>query len=62
MMVYECTDRRGATVQHRQSGELSAKKVMERLGVYERPFKVVRWPEGRPDQAHCVQQFEVHEA
>lgn len=46
---------------HHLSAELSSKEAMERLGVYGRPFKVVRWPVGRPDLAHCVQQFEVHE-
>ena len=60
-MIYECVDRRGVVHQHRQSDELSAKQAMQRLGVYERPFKVTRWPEGRPDLAHCVQQFEVRE-
>lgn len=60
-MIYECTDRRGEIYRHKQSDELSAKKAMQRLGVFERPFKVVRYPEGRPDLAHCVQQFEVHE-
>ena len=54
-MVYECTDRRGKATQHRLSSELTAKEAMERLGVLERPFTVVRWPEGRPDQAVTVQ-------
>lgn len=60
-MIYECTDRRGQSTRHTQSGELSSKEAMQRLGVLDRPFKVVRWPTGRPDLAHCVQQFEVHE-
>lgn len=60
-MIYECIDRRGQRHEHRMSGELSAKEAMQRLGVYERPFKVTRWPTGRPDLAHCVQQFEVTE-
>lgn len=57
-MIYECTDRRGVAVQHKQSDALSAKEAMQRLGVYERPFQVRRWPEGRPDQARTVQDFE----
>lgn len=60
-MVYECLDKRGTIHMHRQSEELSSKEAMQRLGVFGRPFKVTRWPEGRPDLAHCVQQFEVHE-
>ena len=60
-MQYECTDRRGQATTHKLSAELSSKEAMERLGVYGRPFKVVRWPAGRPDLAHCVQQFEVNE-
>lgn len=60
-MIYECVDRRGKSTQHKQSGDLSSKDAMKRLGVYERPFKVTRWPDGRPDLAHCVQQMEVSE-
>lgn len=60
-MVYECTDRRGQIYTHTLSDALSSRQAMERLGVWQRPFKVVRWPTGRPDKAHCVQQFEIHE-
>lgn len=48
-MQYECTDRRGQVTTHTQSDELTAKEAVQRLGVLERPFKVVRWPTGRPD-------------
>ncbi len=60
-MVYECTDRRGAIHTFMLSDDLSGTEAMERLGVLNRPFKVVRWPNHRPDKAHCIQQFEVHE-
>lgn len=61
-MLYECVDRRGVAHLHGPlSSELSGKEAMQRLGVYERPFKVTCWPKGRPDLAHCVQQFEVQE-
>lgn len=60
-MIYECQDRRGVIHRHRMSGDLSAKEAMKRLGVLDRPFKVTRYEDGRPDLAHCVQQFEVHE-
>ncbi len=61
-MMYECTDRRGAVRLHGPlSSELSSKEAMRRLGVLDRPFKVVTWPQGRPDLAHCVQQFEIGE-
>ena len=58
-MIYECTDRRGVIHTHTMSSELTAREAMERLGVYERPFQVRRYPAGRPDLAHTVQQFEV---
>lgn len=60
-MIYECKDRRGRVVTHTLSDELSSKEAMERLGVYERPFEVRRYPTGRPDLAHTVQQFEIGE-
>lgn len=58
-MIYECLDRRGVAHLHTQSNDMSSKEAMKRLGVYQRSFKVTCWPEGRPDMAHCVQQFEV---
>lgn len=59
-MIYECTDRRGVVHTHGPlSRQLSAKEAMQRLGVYERPFQVRCYPEGRPDLVHTVQQFEV---
>lgn len=60
-MIYECVDRHNIAHLHKQSAELSAEEAMRRLGVYQRPFKVTRWPEGRPDLAHCVQQREIAE-
>lgn len=57
-MIYECTDRRGSRVEHTQSDDLTAQEAMERLGVWQRPFRVMRWPNGRPDQARLVQDFE----
>lgn len=60
-MVYECLDRRGKIHNFTLADELTSKEAMERLGVYKRPFKVARWPQHRPDLAHCVQQFEVGE-
>lgn len=60
-MIYECTDRRGFIHQHTLSDELSAKKAMQLLGVYERPFLVRRYPNGCPDLVHTIQQFEVQE-
>lgn len=61
-MMYECTDRRGDVHLHGPlSSKLSSREAMQRLGVYEHPFKVVTWPQGRPDLAHCVQAFEVQE-
>jgi hypothetical protein len=60
-MIYECTDRRGQTTVHVQSDDLTSREAMQRLGVLDRSFKVVCWPQGRPDQAHCVQQLEVRE-
>lgn len=57
-MIYECVDRRGDRHQHTLSDELSAEEAMKRLGVWQRPFRVSRWPIGRPDQARTVQDFE----
>ncbi len=61
MMIYECTDRRGAIYRHSMSSDLTAREAMERLGVFNRPWQVRRYPDGRPDLAHTVQQFEPHE-
>ena len=59
-VMYECVDRHGTAHLHGpMSPELSGKEAMLRLGVYERLFKVTRWPTGRPDLAHCIQQMEI---
>jgi hypothetical protein len=58
-MVYECTDRRGEVHLHKQSGELSAQEAMERLGVWQRPFRVRRYPVGQVKEARLVQDFEA---
>jgi hypothetical protein len=34
---------------------------MQRLGVLDRPFRVRCYPQGRPDLAHTLQEFEVEE-
>lgn len=61
-MIYECTDRRGVIHVHGPlSAKLSSKEAMQRLGVLDRPFQVRRYPQGRPDLAHTVQQFEIGE-
>jgi hypothetical protein len=61
-MMYECTDRRSVIHVHGPfSGALTSKEAMQRLGVYERPFQVRCYPDGRPDLAHTVQRFEVEE-
>jgi hypothetical protein len=54
-MVYLCIDRYGVEHAHPMPGSLSAKEAMGRLGVLDRPFKVQRHPDGRPDLTHTVQ-------
>jgi hypothetical protein len=56
-MVYECTDRRGVMHVHHLSDKLTAQEAMERLGVWQRPFRVMRYPTGRPDLAVTVQEM-----
>lgn len=57
-MVYECTDRRGILHTHTLSDELTPEEAMKRLGVWQRPFRVMRYPTGRPDQSRMVQDIE----
>lgn len=58
-MIYECTDRAGDVHNHKQSGELTAEEAMKRLGVWQRPFRVIRYPVNNERHRRVVQDFET---
>ena len=61
-MIVEAYDRNNwLRLRSACSDELTSEEILTRFGLKGRPWYVVKYPDGRPDKAHCIQQIEVGE-